>query len=160
MRIFIQLLLFIIEYGLKLAAPLAVSISLGARYGFLNKIMYSFRSLPDAIRKIGWWIGNIPAVSEIVDDYQTLTASSFNQKYGAGAVNYVMDYLGESISYFQKVYNNLSEQPIATIMAALIVLFIFLAVAWIARFVRQKGQGSLITKFERRMGKRVFGRSD
>ena len=160
LRFIRQVLLFILEYCLKLAAPLAAIISMAAPAGFFSKIIAGFRSLPDAIREIIWWIGNIPEIGRIVNDYNTLTAASFNQKYGSGAVNYVMDYLNEGVAYLQRVYVNLAEQPITTILAAGIIFLIFYITARLVRFVRQEGQGSFIARYERRKGERIFRESN
>lgn len=159
LRFIKQTLLFILEYCLKLAAPLAAIISMAALGSFFSKIIASFRSLPEAVREIIWWIGNIPEIGSIVNDYNTLTAASFNQKYGAGAINYVMDYLNEGVAYLQRVYVNLAEQPISTILAAIITFLIFYITARFIRFVRQEGQGSFITRYERRKGEKIFRRN-
>lgn len=145
-----------IELCFKLAAPLAAIISMAATGGFFNKLLKGFWSMPKAIREIIWWIQNSSEVSTIVDDYNSLTAAAFNQKYGAGAINYVMEYLNEGIDYLQLVYVNFTEHPVVTILAAGITFLVFYLLARIARFVRQKGQGSVVTKFERRAGKRIF----
>ncbi|MCW9708034.1 hypothetical protein [Fodinibius salsisoli] len=155
-RILKQLILFIIEWCSKVAAPLAAFISMGVQGGLLYKILAGFQSLPEAIQEIIWWVKSIPQVGSIVDDYNTLTAADFNQKYGAGAVNYVMDYLNDGLAYLQQVYQNLVKQPISTLLAATIVFLIFYLLARIVRFIRQEGQGSFITKFERRTGERIF----
>ncbi len=156
MNILKQLIFYPVELCLKLAAPLAAIISMAAQGNFIAKIVAGFQSLPEAVREIIWWIKNIPEVGKIVDDYNTLTAADFNQQYGAGAVNYVMDYLNQVITYLQQVYQNLVEQPISTVLAALIVFLLFYLMARIVRFLRQEGQGSFITKFERRAGNRIF----
>lgn len=148
--------LFIFELCFKLAASLAAIIAMAAQGGVVSKVMAGFYSLPEAVREIIWWVKNIPEIGKIVNDYNTLTAANFNQKYGSGAVNYVMDYLNEAVNYLQQVYLNISGQPLATVLAAVIVFLIFYLVARIARFVRQEGQGSFVTRFERRTGHRVF----
>lgn len=145
-----------VELCFKIAAPLAAVISMASSGGFFNKLLEGFWSLPNAIREIVWWIQNLSEVSIIVDDYNSLTAAAFNQKYGAGAINYVMEYLNEGLTYLQLVYINFMEHPITTILAAVITFLVFYLAARIARFVRQKGQGSVFTRFERRTGKRVF----
>lgn len=156
MRAIGKALLFIIEYCFKLAAPLAGFISLGAQGPFVSKIVEGFESLPDAVREIIWWFRNIPEVGRIIDDYNTMTAANFNAKYGSGAINNVMDYLNEGVTYLQHVYVNLAEQPMSTILAAAIVFLVFFLLARLARFVRQEGQGSIIDRYERRAGDRVF----
>src|SRR5690625_805939 len=160
MRPIANLLLYIIEFCFKLAAPLAAIIAMAARGGFFSKLTEGFQSLPEAVRGIIWWVRNIPEVGKIVNDYNTLTAAMFNQKYGSGAVNYVMNYLHEGISYLQRVYQNVSAQPVSTLMAAVVVFFIFYLLARLARFLRQEGQGSGITRVERRTGNRVFRKNN
>lgn len=156
MRLIANTFLFVFELCFKLAASLAAIIAMAAQGGFISKVMAGFYSLPEAVREIIWWFQNIPEVGRIVNDYNTLTAANFNQKYGSGAVNYVMDYLNEGVSYLQQVYLNLSGQPVATVLAAVVVFLIFYLMARIVRFVRQEGQGSVVTRFERRAGNRVF----
>lgn len=160
MRYIIQPVFFLIEFALKLAAPLSAIISMAASGNLIQKVVEGFRALPDTVREIVWWIQNIPEISNIIDDYNTLTAAEFNQEYGAGAVNYVMDYLNEGVEYLQQVYVNLAERPITTILAALLAFFICYFSARVVRFVRQKGEGSVITKFERRAGDRMFKKGD
>ncbi len=160
MRYIIQPIFFLIELALKLAAPLSAIISMAASGSFIQKVIEGFRSLPDTVREIIWWIHNIPEISNIIDDYNTLTAAEFNKKYGAGAVNYVMDYLNEGVEYLQQVYVNLAERPITTISAALLAFLICYLSARVVRFIRQKGEGSVITKFERRAGDRMFKKGD
>ncbi|GAA5522251.1 hypothetical protein LQ318_10895 [Aliifodinibius salicampi] len=160
MRYIIQPIFFLIELALKLAAPLSAIISMAASGNFIQKVLEGFHSLPDTVREIIWWIRNIPEISNIIDDYNTLTAAEFNQKYGAGAVNYVMDYLNEGVEYLQQVYVNLAERPLSTILAALLAFFICYLSARIVRFIRQKGEGSVITKFERQAGDRMFKKGD
>jgi predicted PurR-regulated permease PerM len=150
----------LIEFALKLAAPLAAIISMAASGGFIYKVVEGFRSLPDTVREIIWWIRNIPEISNIIDDYNTLTAAEFNQKYGTGAVNYVMDYLNEGVEYLQQVYMNFAERPITTISAALLAFLICYLLARVVRFIRQQGEGSVVTKFERRAGNKIFKKED
>jgi len=154
-----QLILIPIEYCFKLAAPLAAIISMAAQGGFVYKIVEGFQSLPEAIREIIWWFSNISEIGTIIDEYNTMTAANFNQKYGAGTINSVMEYLNEGVAYLQLVYLNLAEQPLATILAAFVVFMIFYLAARLVRFIRQKGQGSVIDKMERRAGDKVFSHS-
>jgi len=156
MRLILNAILFVVEYCLKVAAPLAAFISMAAGGGFVNKVIEGFRSLPDAVHEIIWWFGNIGEIGTIIDDYNALTAANFNQKYGAGAINSVMEYLNEGVAYLQRVLENMSNQPVSTVIAALLIFLIFYLSARLVRFIRQRGQGSVVTKFERRMGDKVF----
>lgn len=156
MRAMGKVALFIIEYCFKLAAPLAAVISLGAPGLFFSKVAHGFRSLPQAVQEIIWWFRNISEIGQVINDYNTMTAANFNAKYGSGAINNVMDYLNEAVAYLQQVYVNLAEQPVTTILAALVVFLIFYLLSRVARFIRQEGQGSVIDRYERRAGRRVF----
>jgi predicted PurR-regulated permease PerM len=160
MRIIGNAILFVVAFCLRLAAPIAAVISMAAPGNFINKVIEGFQSLPEAIRNIIWWIKRIPEIGIIIEDYNTLTAATFNRKYGSGTVNYVMDYLNDGVAYLRQVVNNLSEQPIPTILAAVLVFLVFYLLARTARFVRQEGQGSVVTKFERRTGNRVFKKNE
>ncbi len=156
MRIIVNGILFIVELCFKLAAPLAAFISMAASGDFITKLIQGFKSLPQAINEIIWWFRNVGEIGTIIEDYNTMTAANFNQKYGAGAINYVMEYLNEAVAYLQQVITNLSDQPVSTVCAAAFVFLIFYMLARLARFIRQEGQGSVVNKFERKMGNRMF----
>ena len=133
-------LLWITELALKIAAPVAAAISLGNTGHFFEKVMTGFASLPQTIRDLFVTLGSSDYVTRVITDYNTLTAAAFNQKYGAGAINYVMDYLNEGVSYLQNVYENLNDQPLSTIVATLLVFMVLYLLSRAARFVRQRGQ--------------------
>lgn len=156
MRAIGKAILFIVEYCFKLAAPIAAVISLGVPGPFSTKVVSGFRSLPQAIHEIIWWFRNIPEIGHTIEDYNTMTAANFNAKYGSGAINNVMNYLNEAVAYLQQVYVNLAEKPVTTILAALVVFLVLYLLSRVARFIRQEGQGSLVDRYERRAGDRVF----
>lgn len=149
-------ILFVAEIILKMAASLAALIALASVGNLFYKIIHGIQSLPVTVKEIIWWFKNVPEIDRLIEDYNTMTAASFNQKYGMEAVNSVMGYLNEIVNYFQAVYVNISEEPINTILATIIVFLIFYLSARLLRFYRQKGQGSFITKFERRAGRLIF----
>lgn len=150
------LLLWIIEMGFKILAPIAAAISLGDKGGFLSKVGSGLGSLPVKIRELVRTLNNTDYVTGIINDYNSLTAAAFNEKYGGDAVNYVMQYLNEGVIYLQNVYQNITAEPFTTALAALLVFMILYLSSRLMRFIRQRGQGSVIDKMERRAGKKIF----
>lgn len=150
-------LLWVVEIAFKITAPVAAAISLGTRGGFLDKIGMGFASLPVTIRELAATLSSSDYVSQIINDYNTLTAAAFNEKYGGGAIQYVMQYLNEGVVYLQRVYQNLTTETISTVIAALLVFVVLYFFSRSARFVRQRGQGSVVDKMERKAGDKIFG---
>lgn len=149
-------LLWLVEMGFKITAPVAAAISLGTQGGFFDKVGTGFASLPQTIRELLVTLGSSDYVSQIINDYNTLTAAAFNEKYGGGAIQYVMQYLNNGVVYLQKVYQNLTTETISTVIAAFVVFVVLYLLSRSARFVRQRGQGSVVDRFERKAGDKVF----
>lgn len=149
-------LLWIFEIICKITASVAAAITLGAGGGFFDKIGNGFYSLPQTLRQLYEMVNSSDYVSEVINDYNTLTAAAFNQKYGSGALNYVMQYLNEGVRYLQNIYQNISQEPITTLLATIIVFLILYLAGRSARFVRQRGQGSVIARMERKAGNKIF----
>ncbi|MGK7371152.1 MAG: hypothetical protein ACNS64_13160 [Candidatus Halalkalibacterium sp. M3_1C_030] len=149
-------LLWVIEMAFKILAPVAAAISLGDRGGFFSKVGSGLASLPEKIRELVRTLGNSDYVTKVINDYNSLTAAEFNEKYGSGAINNVMQYLNEGVSYLQNVYQNLSSAPVSTLLATLLVFLMLYLASRLARFIRQRGQGSVIDKMERKAGEKIF----
>lgn len=149
-------LLWILEIALKIAAPVSAAICLGSKGSFFEKVGAGFGSLPDTVRELIVTLGTSDYVVRVINDYNTLTAAAFNEKYGGGAISYVMQYLNEAVSYFQNVYDNMSSEPFSTAFATVLVFVVLYILSRFARFVRQQGQGSVIDKMERKAGDKIF----
>lgn len=152
--------LFLLEYMLKFSAGVIAAITLGGQGPFLAKIATGFGSFFNVIQRIMIWADNLTHIMTVVEDYNTLTAAAFNQRYGGQAINQVMASLNEGVAYMQAVYQNLTVQPFVTIIATFISFITFYAAARIVRFVRQRGKGSYIVRKEREIGDRFFRSSD
>lgn len=148
--------LWILELVLKLTSSVAAAISLGSTGSFFEKVGNGFASLPRAVGELYRTVSGSGYIVDVINDYNSMTAAAFNQKYGGGAVNYVMAYLNEGVNYLLNVYENLSLEPASTLFAALLVFAVLYLSARGSRFVRQRGQGSFIDKMERRAGKKMF----
>jgi len=148
--------LFLLEYLFKLAAGVIGMIVLGAGGSFFSKMGTGFGSIGNVLHQIAEWPDRLTYIGTIVQDYNTLTASAFNERYGGDAINRLMELLNEGVAYGQAVYQNITEQPVTTILATLIVFLLFYIIGRACRFYRQKGQGSFLIKKERELGKRVF----
>lgn len=148
--------LFLLEYLFKFTAGVIAAIVLGAPGSFFGKLGAGFGSLLEVGYQLAAWPEKLNYTAEIINDYNTLTASSFNQRYGGQAINHVMQSLNEGVEYLQMVYQNLVTQPVATAIAALVAFLTFYLSARVLRFIRQRGRGSYLTRKEREIGKRVF----
>jgi hypothetical protein len=149
-------ILFLLEYLFKLAAGVIGMIVLGAGGSFWGKMGTGFGSIGNVLHQIAEWPERLTYIGTVVQDYNTLTASAFNERYGGDAINRLMELLNEGVAYGQAVYQNITEQPVTTILATLIVFLLFYIIGRACRFYRQKGQGSFLIKKERELGKRVF----
>ena len=150
-------LLWTLEIAFKITAPVAAAISLGTQGGFFDKVGSGFASLPQTIRELLVTLGSSDYVSQIINDYNSLTAAAFNEKYGGGAIQYVMQYLNNGVVYLQKVYQNLTTETISTVIATLLVFVVLYLISRSVRFVRQRGQGSVVDRMERKAGDKIFG---
>ena len=148
--------LFLLEYLLKFSAGVISLIVMGDPGSFLGKLGSGYGSLLNVYEKIAEWPGNVVYIGSVIHDYNTLTASSFNQRYGGNALNHVMDTLNNAVTYFQAVYQNLSNAPVSTVMATIIAFLSFYFTARVCRFIRQRGQGSYLIQKERALGDRIF----
>jgi len=149
-------ILFMLEYLFKLTAGVIAMIVLGAGGSFFSKVSTGFGSIGNVLHQITAWPDRLTYISTVIQDYNTLTAATFNERYGGDALNRVMELLNEGVTYIQTVYQNLTRQPVETIVATLLVFLLFYIIGRACRFYRQKGQGSFLTKKERELGKRVF----
>lgn len=148
--------LFLLEYIFKFAAGVVTVIVLGGQGSFWEKLGEGFGSILDVLYKIAAWPEKLSYIGTVIQDYNSLTASAFNQRYGGQAINRVMESLNEAVTYLQVVYQNLTHQPFATVIASLIAFFLFYFCARIFRFIRQRGKGSYLIRKEREIGDRVF----
>ena len=154
--LFVKPILFLLEYLFKLAAGVIALIVLGVGGSFFKKIATGFGSIGSVLQQIAGWPDRLTYIGTVIQDYNTLTAATFNERYGGDAINRVMEALNEGVAYGQAVYQNITRQPAATIAATLLVFLLFYITGRACRFYRQKGQGSYLTKKERELGQRVF----
>jgi hypothetical protein len=151
--------LFLLEYLFKLSAGVIAMIVMGAEGSFFGKLSTGFGSITGILRRVAEWPERLSYLGTVIQDYNTLTAATFNERYGGQAVNRVMESLNEGVAYGQAVYQNFALQPFATIIATLIAFLIFYVIGRMCRFFRQKGQGSFLVKKERELGKQFFDQS-
>ncbi len=148
--------LWLLELIFKVTSSVAALITLGQKGSFFEKVGAGFSSLPQAGNEFYETVSSSEYILGVINDYNTMTAAAFNQKYGGGAVNYVMTYLNDGVAYLLNVYENMSAEPVATLLAALVVFCILYLLARSLRFYRQRGQGSFIDRAERKAGAKVF----
>ena len=152
--------LFLLEYILKFTAGVTGVVVLGAPGSFFGKLGTGFTSITEVFYRITSWPDQAVYLGNVIRDYNSLTASTFNQKYGGDAINQLMEYLNGAVAYVQSVYENIVGQPFATVSATLLVFLFFYILGRILRFIRQRGRGSYIIRKEREIGDRIFRSSE
>lgn len=155
-RITGRFFLLFLEYCFKISALIVASITLAAKGSFGTKLAAGFTSLSPALRRIVEAPGKISETATIINDYNTLSAAVFSERYGGQAIDSVLIFLNEGILYFQAIYQNMVQQPLVTLIAAGIAFITLYLLGRILRFARQKGRGSYIHRIERKIGDRVF----
>lgn len=156
MKYILSTILFLLEYFFKISGSVAAFIAVGAEGSFFSKLFSGYGSLVPALYRIFEFPEKSRFIANVIQDYNTLTASAFNRQYGGQAVNTVMETLNKAVIYLQSIYENISQQPVSTLLAG---GFAFLSLYVIGRslcFIRQKGQGSYLDRVERKLGDRVF----
>ena len=155
-KIALNLILWPVEYLLKFTSTVAAAIVLGTAGPFSTKVASGFGSLIPTIRQLFDVPERLTQIATVIYDYNTLTAANFNERYGGQAVNRVLQSLNEGVLYFQEVYRNLTIQPLSTVIATILVFLVLYMSGRVVRFTRQKGQGSIFNRMERRLGDRIF----
>ncbi|MEX0780203.1 MAG: hypothetical protein WD037_10720 [Balneolales bacterium] len=148
--------LLILEYCFKLSSGVAGVIVLGTTGSFYDKLSTGYLSLFPVLGQISEFPNKIINSTTVINDYNTLTAAAFNQRYGGQAVNHVMASMNEGVAYIQAVYQNLSFQPATTLLALTLAVLSLYILGRAVCFFRQRGQGSFFTRMERHMGNRLF----
>jgi hypothetical protein len=151
-----KLFLLLLEYCVKLTAVVVTAVTLAARGTFSDKLGTGFSSLSPSLRKLFDSPSEISGAASMIHEYHTLSAAAFHEHYGADAINGVLAYLNGGIVYLQTVAQNFASQPFSTFFAALVAFGSLYLLSFILRFARQKGQGSYLTRLERRLAVRIF----
>lgn len=149
-------ILWVLEYFLKAFAGVAAFIVLAAEGSFISRVGTAFLSVDEMLNNIVEWPSKIAFMNEVVSDYHTLTAARFNSKYGSQALDTVLIYLNDALLFIQRVYENITQFPVRSIISTLFIFLFFYSIARSLRFLRQKGQGSLLTQKEREWGNKIF----
>ncbi|MDZ7693726.1 MAG: hypothetical protein U5K69_21840 [Balneolaceae bacterium] len=108
-KIVVVPLLFVIEYAFKFLAGVGAAIVLAAEGSFFAKISAGFGSVIPTLQQLSNAPARLTYLSTVIEDYNTLTASTFNQRYGGQAINNVLEQLNEGVAYLQAIYQNVSE---------------------------------------------------
>jgi len=141
------------EYILKIASIPAGIIAAGTGGSALAKAIQGGTkvwTVPiDAVK-------NLKTLVEISNDYAVLTAKEFTTKYGTEIGTYLANHLHGIIVWGTQFSHNINNEPIETIFAVLVISGFLYAGGRALKFIRQKGQGSYITKVERKLGHKYW----
>jgi len=153
-----QFVLVTIEWGLKICAVVAGWLALGSKGSFETKLGVGFGSSPQGLRQLFEIPSLINKIGWTAHQYQLMGQSEFQEAYGWTPVNQMMASLNNGTAVLNQISVNLSKAPFTTFGATLIVFISFYLLARIIRFSRQKGQASMVCRWEQKLGDRVFKR--
>ena len=148
--------LWLLEKSFKLVAIVAAGVVLSANGTFAEKLKTGFSSLSGALRKLFEFPAEMDRMGTIIHDYNHLTAAQFNTQYGSEALDSLLWNLNAGIDYLILVYQNLTNQPISTLVACALAFGTFWILSRVLRFYRQKGRGTWLVRLERRLGEKIF----
>jgi len=141
------------EYITRLTALPAGLLAAGSKGNALEKAVAGTQKLVTVPGEICKSAQNFYGVST---DFDTLTAKAFTMKYGTDVANTLIVNAQGAIDYVKQFGENISENPIETFTAAGIAAGTIYAISRTIKFVRQKGRGSILDRFERKMGTKVW----
>ncbi|MDX1639097.1 MAG: hypothetical protein R3281_14095 [Balneolaceae bacterium] len=148
-----------LEYCFKICAFVAAAIAINTQGVLTDKISNSFTALPLSLRRLLELPGELMEMGTIIHDYHSQTIAAFTKAYGVGATNNVLQTLNGAVEYVIGVYNNVTQSPLSTMVAMLVVFSTFYLLARVLRFARQRGEGSYLTRLERKLAAKVYGRN-
>ena len=137
------------EYILKVASIPAGIIAAGSEGSALSKALHGGAKVWTTPVDV---IINFRKLVEISHDYSVLTAREFTNKYGAEMGTYVVGILDGFIEWGSRFSHNVNNEPIETTLAVVVITGLLYAGGRAMKFIRQKGQGSYLTRVERKLG--------
>ena len=153
-----QTLFWMIEWGFKLCAVVAGSITLATKGTFGMKLGTGFGALSDGLRKLFSFFERFNEISWVVQEYHQIGSAEFQELHGLAPVDRLIALLNGFFVFLHQTLTNLLQQPISSITATVLVFGSFYLLARIIRFARQKGRKSWLCRFELRLGKKVFSK--
>jgi len=141
------------EWLTKVAAVPAGVFALGGEGGLVSKMAYGAKTVMTAPFQIP---AALSKVQEVAQDYTTMVANAFTEKYGPSVVQAAMDEVHGGIEYCNHALQNLQDQPAETLAAGASIAALMYGTGRAIRFWRQKGQGSWADRLERGIGRRFW----
>ena len=150
-----QGILMPVEYASKVSSLPAGILALGSKGNFLEKMMSGASKVVtvpmEAVSRASFLLDM--KADELNPD---VTKIDFLKKYGGGTVDYVGQMGQDVVAYFNQALTNYQDQPIETIAAGVGITGLLYGVGRLAKFWRQKGQGSWLDKKERGWGNKIW----
>lgn len=147
---------FIPEYALKIASIPAGVLAAGSKGSGLEKAVSGATKVWTAPFELYRKANELSYVNKLNSDYNSLTAKDFVDKYGKDGLNYVMNGLKDFIDWGNQFLQNVREQPVETGLAVAGVTGALYLAGRCFRFIRQKGQGSVLDRTERKLGDKIW----
>lgn len=159
-KISYQIALIVIEWGFKLCAFVATGMALSTKGPLGTKISSGFGSLSHGLRQLIEAPAEFKEISWAARKYHQVGHAEFQESYGLAPIDQLVSSLTNFFVFVDQIAGNFSQNPLVSIIAAIVVFVSLYLLAWVIRFARQKGQGSLLYRFEKRLGDRIFNRKD
>lgn len=141
--------LIVPEYTAKISAIPAGILALGAQsQGVFGKIAEGYKEVITLPYDIS---SNVSQLSRIMNDSNLLSANEFMKKYGSVGFDAAIGQLTGALNYINQLKENATENPIETVVAGTLTAGSLWLASRALRFIRQKGQGSLVDKLERKL---------
>ncbi len=150
----------LLEYSAKLAAvPVAITAAASQKGNFASAVVDGFSNVGDVVSDV---YSTATTLGPMVNDYHSLTAADFVGKYGSDFLTAAQNSASELGRLVVGLADNytpiLGADALHSTAAAATSLALLLGGARVFRFLRQRGQGSILDRAERRLGERVYGR--
>jgi hypothetical protein len=155
-KISYQFVLILIEWGFKLCAIVAAGMALSSKGSFGTKLSAGFGSLSYGLRQLVEAPAEFNEISWAARKYREIGHAEFQESYGMAPIDQLVSSLNSFFVFVYQISSNLSQSPFVSIIAAVLVFISFYFLSRIIRFTRQKGQGSLLYRFEQRLGDQIF----
>tara|TARA_Y100000310_G_C20693181_1_gene823733 strand:- start:4428 stop:4985 length:558 start_codon:yes stop_codon:yes gene_type:complete len=147
-----------LEIGLKLSAIPSAVAATWQEGGLLQKMYGGVRDLVNVPKIAHDEYQNIVGLKEFKEEFTThkLSPYEFLKKYTEKGIETAKETAETATEAGSQFMENFTTQPIATAIAVLGVLSGLYLAGEATNFARTKGQGGIITRAKRRLGKKVF----
>lgn len=149
MRKIMRQSLILPEWALKAASTPGAAVAAGSEKGLVGMVSDGIISLPGALRNI---YNTSKTVYNANKDLDNMSAREYLSIYGTKAQEYANDVM----EFLRQFGENIVERPVETAIAATLAGASLYLGGAAFKFYRQKGQGGIFTKWQRKRGNKFW----